>query len=82
MRFVYLDFPNLEDFLDYVKAQGIHRLGKVLIQEIKPAKDGTPLVTYSSRLTAKDAHPDRNNPMYHAFLSWDIHDKRGNRESG
>jgi hypothetical protein len=51
---VYFQFPELKDFISYLKAQNIDRVGIVERLERKTTKHGVPITRYFFRLTAKD----------------------------
>lgn len=54
MPYTYLQFPELKDFIDYLKSQNIDVVGVVERLERKTTKHGVPITRYFFRLTAKD----------------------------
>lgn len=54
MSYTVLAFPDLRDFLKHLKGRGINQFGKVMRQENTTGKNGTPLVTLTIRLSARD----------------------------
>ena len=47
-----LTFPNLVDFIEYLKENEVRRIGLVTIHRTDPAQRGTAIYTASFRLTA------------------------------
>ena len=54
MPYIYLQFPELKDFIEYLKGKGIRTVGIVERVDRKATKAGAPMERYYFRLTAKD----------------------------
>jgi hypothetical protein len=55
LPYVYLQFPELKDFIAYLKSQNIDTVGIVERVNRRTTKSGIPVARYYFRLTAKDA---------------------------
>jgi len=54
LSYIYLQFPELEDFIEYLKGKGIRLVGIVERVDRRATKAGVPMARYYFRLTAKD----------------------------
>jgi hypothetical protein len=52
--YIYLQFPELKDFIAYLKSQNIDTVGIVERVNRRTLKSGIPIARYYFRLTAKD----------------------------
>jgi hypothetical protein len=54
LPYVYVQFPELKDFIAYLKTQNINTVGIVERVNRRTTKSGIPVARYYFRLTAKD----------------------------
>jgi len=54
LPYIYLRFPELKDFIEYIKGKGIRTVGIVERVDRKATKAGVPMAKYYFRLTSKD----------------------------
>jgi hypothetical protein len=54
LPYVYLQFPELKDFIAYLKSQNLNTVGIVERVNRRTTKSGIPVTRYYFRLTAKD----------------------------
>jgi hypothetical protein len=54
LPYTYLQFPELKDFITYLKSQNINWVGIVERVNRRTTKSGIPIARYYFRLTAKD----------------------------
>jgi len=78
MAFVYLKFPELDDFIEHMQKRHLSECGTVLRWDRKTTTNGLPLIRIYYRLTAKDDQAqDIMEPSYGDILLCEVEVYRG-----